>query len=53
MFTNEMGVDVALNQADLMARLIEKDMSLGNRMTLLKLRRGQCSLPALLGGGSS
>lgn len=44
MFTNEMGVDVALNQADLMARLIEEEMSLGEMMTLLKLRRGQYSL---------
>jgi trk system potassium uptake protein TrkA len=44
MFTNEMGVDVALNQADLMARLIEEEMSLGDMVTLLKLRRGQYSL---------
>ncbi len=44
MFTHEMGVDVALNQADLMARLIEEEMSLGDMMTLLKLRKGQYSL---------
>lgn len=41
MFTHEMGVDVALNQADLMARLILEEMSLGDMTTLLKLRRGQ------------
>jgi trk system potassium uptake protein TrkA len=41
MFTNDMGVDVALNQADLMARLIAEEMSLGDMMTLMKLRRGQ------------
>lgn len=44
MFTPEMGVDVALNQSDLMAHLIAEEMSLGDMMTLLKLRRGQFSL---------
>ena len=44
LFTGEMGVDVALNQADLMARLIAEEMSLGDMMTLLKLRKGQYSL---------
>lgn len=44
MFTPEMGVDVALNQADLMAHLIEEEMSLGDMMTLMKLHRGQYAL---------
>jgi trk system potassium uptake protein TrkA len=44
MFTPEMGVDVALNQADLMAHLILEEMSLGDMTTLLKLRKGQYSL---------
>lgn len=44
MFTAEMGVDVALSQADLMAHLILEEMSLGDMMTLLKLRRGRYSL---------
>jgi trk system potassium uptake protein TrkA len=44
MFTPDMGVDVALNQADLMAHLIAEEMSLGDMMTLLKLRTGQYSL---------
>lgn len=44
MFTTEMGVDVALSQADLMAHLILEEMSLGDMMTLLKLRRGRYSL---------
>jgi len=44
MFIPEMGVDVALNQADLMAHLIAEEMSLGDMMTLLKLRKGQYSL---------
>ena len=44
LFTPEMGVDVALNQADLIAHLIAEEMSLGDMMTLLKLRRGQYSI---------
>jgi trk system potassium uptake protein TrkA len=44
LFTPEMGVDVPLNQADLMAHLIAEEMSMGDVMTLLKLRRGQYSL---------
>ena len=44
MFTPQMGVDGALNQADLMARLIAEEMSLGDMMTLLKLTKGQYSL---------
>ncbi len=44
LYTPEMGVDVALNQADLIARLVAEEMSLGDMMTLLKLRKGQYSL---------
>jgi trk system potassium uptake protein TrkA len=44
MFTPDMGVDVALNQAELMGRLIIEEMSLGDMMTLLKLRKGQYSV---------
>jgi len=44
LFTPEMGVDVALSQADMMAHLIAEEMSLGDMMTLLKLRKGQFSL---------
>jgi trk system potassium uptake protein TrkA len=44
LFTPEMGVDVALNQADLMGRMIAEEMSLGDMMTLLKLRKGLYSL---------
>lgn len=44
MFTKQMGVDVALNQANLMAHLIREEMFLGDMMTLLKLRRGDYSL---------
>jgi trk system potassium uptake protein TrkA len=44
MFNAEMGVDVGLNQADILAKLIAEEMSLGDMMTLLKLRRGEFSL---------
>ena len=44
LYTPEMGVDVALNQADLLAHLVVEEMSLGDMMTLLKLRKGQYSL---------
>jgi trk system potassium uptake protein len=44
LFTAEMGVDVALNQADILAHLVAEEMSLGDMMTLLKLRRGEYSL---------
>jgi trk system potassium uptake protein TrkA len=44
MFTPKMGVDVALNQADLLAHLIVEEMSLGEMITLLKLRKGEYSL---------
>lgn len=38
--TPEMGVDAALNQSDLMASLIVEEMSLGDMMTLVRLRQG-------------
>ncbi|MFH1147558.1 MAG: NAD-binding protein [Pseudomonadota bacterium] len=44
MFKPEMGVDVALNQADVISHLIAEEMSLGEMMTLLKLRKGEYSL---------
>jgi len=44
LFNGTMGVDVALNQADLMARLVAEEMTLGDMMTLLKLHGGQYSL---------
>jgi trk system potassium uptake protein TrkA len=44
LFTPEMGVDVSLNQAEILARLTAEEMSLGDMMTMLKLRRGKFSL---------
>ncbi|HLE15032.1 MAG TPA: TrkA family potassium uptake protein [Anaerolineales bacterium] len=44
LFDKQMGVDVALSQADILAKLIAEEMSLGDMMTLLKLRRGEYSI---------
>ncbi len=44
LFNSDMGVDVALDQADILSKLIAEEMSLGDMMTLLKLRRGEFSL---------
>lgn len=44
LFTQEMGVDVALNQADLMAHIIAEEISFRDMKTLLKLQKGQYSL---------
>jgi trk system potassium uptake protein TrkA len=44
LFDKKFHVDVALNQADILARLIEEEMSMGDMMTLMKLRRGNYSL---------
>ncbi len=44
LFTADMGVDVALNQAEILAKLTAEEMSIGDMMTLLKVRRGQFSI---------
>jgi trk system potassium uptake protein len=44
LFTETMHVTVALNESSILAHLIQEEMSLGDMMTLLKLRRGQYSL---------
>ncbi len=44
LYTDLFHVDVAVNQSDIMAHLIEEEMSMGDMMTLLKLRRGNYSL---------
>jgi trk/ktr system potassium uptake protein len=44
LFDEKFRVDVALNNATVMASLIQEEMSLGDMMTLLKLRRGSYSL---------
>lgn len=40
LFDDKFHVDVAVNQAEMLASLIQEEMSLGDMITLLKLRRG-------------
>jgi trk system potassium uptake protein TrkA len=44
LFTSDMGVDVALNQAEILAKLTAEEMSIGDMMVMLKIRRGKYSL---------
>src|SRR5436190_9417022 len=44
LFTTEMGVDVSLNEAEILAKLTAEEMSLGDMMTMLKIRRGKYSI---------
>lgn len=44
LFKETFHVDVALNQANVLSGLIREEMSLGDMVTLLKLRRGRYSL---------
>ncbi len=44
LFNENFKVDVALNSANVLASLIREEMSMGDMMTLLKLRRGKYSL---------
>jgi trk system potassium uptake protein TrkA len=43
LFDKNFHVDETINQAEVMAHLIQEEMSLGDMMTLLKLRRGRYS----------
>jgi trk system potassium uptake protein TrkA len=44
LFTADMGVDVSLNQSEILASLSAEEMSINDMMTLAKLRRGIYSL---------
>ncbi len=44
LFDSKFHVDVAVNQAEILASLIQEEMSLGDMITLLKLRRGNYSI---------
>lgn len=44
LFDEKFHVDVAVNQAELMAGLIVEEMSFGDMMTLVKIRRGQLAI---------
>jgi trk system potassium uptake protein len=44
LFTSGMGVDVGVNQADLMAHFVVEEMNLNDMFTILKLNRGNYSI---------
>lgn len=44
LFGEKFHVDVALNQADVLAHLIQEEMSLGDMMTVFQIRRGRYSV---------
>ncbi|HBD09064.1 MAG TPA: potassium transporter TrkA [Syntrophobacteraceae bacterium] len=44
LFTKQMGVDVAVDQAGIIARLVQEEVTLGEMVTLLKMRRGELTL---------
>jgi len=44
LFNEKFKVDESLNSADVMAHLIQEEMSLGDMMTLFKIRRGRYSV---------
>ena len=44
LFNDKFQVDVALNSADVLAHLIQEEMSLGDVMTIFKIRRGRYSV---------
>lgn len=44
LFNSGMGVDVALNQADLMAHLVVEEMDIKNALTLVKVNRGDYAI---------
>jgi len=44
LFNDTFNVDVAVNQAEILAQLIEEEMLMGDMITLMKLRRGNYSI---------
>lgn len=44
LFTTEMGVDVGLNQADLMAHIVVEEMDLNNMLTLMEINLGNYAI---------
>ncbi|MFN3309026.1 MAG: potassium channel family protein [Anaerolineales bacterium] len=44
LFNQEMGVDIAVDQTDIMAKLIVEEMSIGDMMILVRLRSGEYSI---------
>ena len=44
LYNSEMGVDVQVNQADIIAHLVVEEMDMQNMFTLMKLNRGEYSI---------
>lgn len=44
LFTDEFHVDVAFNQSEIMARLIEEELSMGDVRSMVKIRKGNYSV---------
>jgi trk system potassium uptake protein len=44
LFDQKFNVDVAVDQAEILGRLIEEEMAMGDMLTLMKLKRGNYSL---------
>lgn len=53
LFTKEWGVDVAVSPTDIITKIIEEEMSLGDLVTLLKLKHGEMALTEITLGGDS
>lgn len=44
LFDETFNVDVAVNQAEIMSKIIQEEMSMGDMMTVMKLRKGNFSI---------
>lgn len=53
LYTKEWGVDVAVSPTDIITKIIEEEMSLGDLVTLLKLKGGEVALTEIKLGPTS
>jgi trk system potassium uptake protein TrkA len=53
LYTKEWGVDVAVSPTDIITKIIEEEMSLGDLVTLLKLKGGEVALTEITLGTDS
>lgn len=53
LYTRDWGVDVAVSPTDIITKIIEEEMSLGDLITLLKLRGGEVALVEITIAGDS
>lgn len=44
LYTPQMGVDIALNQAELIARLVQEEVSIGDMITLMEIDKGDFTI---------